>query len=290
MIFPRILCLAAAAAVLWSGRADAADRLTVTVSGHGPEVILVPGLASSRGVWDVTAAQLSPTHRVHVVQVAGFAGTPAGGNASGPVVAPVVEQLHAYIVAEHLKSPALIGHSLGGVVGIKLALEHPGDLGRLMIVDALPFFSVIVAGPQATVASVTPIAAGLRDKVVAMSQKDFAASEPQQMAGLVKSKGPEAQAAIAAAAASDHDVVARAMYDVMTTDLRPRVAELKLPVTMLYPWDAAMGAPQAVFDGLYTSAYAALPMGTVKRIDGSFHFIQVDQPAAFADAVAAFLK
>lgn len=291
MFIPRILCLIAAAAVFASGRADAApDRFTVTVTGHGPDVILVPGLASSAHVWDATVAQLSATHRVHVVQVAGFAGSPAGGNASGPVVAPVVEQLHAYIVAEKLKAPALIGHSMGGLIGIELALGHPGDLGRLMIVDSLPFFGVLVAGPQATVASVTPIATGFRDRLAAMTQADYAAGEPKQMASLVKSTGPAAQAAIAAASASDHDVVGRAIYDVMTTDLRPRVAELKLPVTMLYPWDASTGAPQAMFDGLYTGTYAALPMGTVKRIDGSYHFIQVDQPAAFADAVTAFLK
>ena len=33
------------------------DRIAVTVAGHGPDVILIPGLASSGHVWDATAAR-----------------------------------------------------------------------------------------------------------------------------------------------------------------------------------------------------------------------------------------
>lgn len=289
MIIHRILCLLAAAAVFASGRADAApERFTVTVSGHGPDVILIPGLASSAHVWDATVAQLAPSHRVHVVQVAGFAGAPAGPNAEGAIIAPVVEQLHAYIVANHLVAPAVIGHSLGGLIGTELALDHPHDVGRLMIVDSLPFLGATMG--KASVAEVEPGIRAMRDAIVAGTQAGYAAAEPRIMARLIKTSGPAADAAVAAAVASDHAVVARAMYEDMTTDLRPRIAELKLPVTMLYPWDAATGIPQAAFDALYTRAYAALPGGTVRRIDGSFHFIQIDQPGAFGDAVATFLR
>ena len=69
----------------------AAERMTVTVVGQGPDVILIPGLASSGAVWDATVKQLAATHRIHVVQVAGFAGAPVAGNAEGAVVGPLVE-------------------------------------------------------------------------------------------------------------------------------------------------------------------------------------------------------
>jgi len=68
--------------------AFASDRISVSVKGQGSDVILIPGLASSAHVWDATVAHLAATHRVHVVQVAGFAGSPAGSNASGPVLEP----------------------------------------------------------------------------------------------------------------------------------------------------------------------------------------------------------
>lgn len=265
------------------------DRISVTVSGQGPDVVLIPGLASSGHVWDGLVAVLAPHYRVHVVQVAGFAGAPAGSNASGPVVPPVIEALHEYIAAKHLKAPAVIGHSLGGLMAMKLAIDHPTDVGRLMIVDALPFYGMLM-GPDATVASVTPMAQAMRAKIAGGTQASYAASEPMVMKRLVKSDGPAAQAASAAAAASDKDVVAQAMLDDMSTDVRPDLVKITQPVTMLYPWDAATGAPQAAFDRLYTTAFAPLRQAKVHRIDGSFHFIMIDQPAAFETAVKDFLK
>ena len=148
----------------------------------------------------------------------------------------------------------------------------------------------MIAGPQATVATTEPRAAAMRDKIANGTQDAYAAGEPAVMHSLVKSNGPEAQAAIAAASASDRRVVAQAMYDDFTTDLRPELTRIGQPVTVLYPWDAATGAPQAAFDGLYTGAFAPLKQAKVQRIDGSFHFIMIDQPAAFQAAIAGFLK
>jgi pimeloyl-ACP methyl ester carboxylesterase len=268
--------------------ATAPARFTATVTGKGPDVILIPGLASSSHVWDATVAQLAKTHRVHAIQVAGFADAPAGPNATGPVLQPLVDGLHAYIAANHLKSPAIIGHSLGGLAGMMLAADHPADVGRLMIVDSLPWAGLMF-GPGATPEAMAPRITAMRDQIVAGTQEAYAAAEPAQMARLIKSTGPAAQAAIAAASASDHRVVGQAIADDFGTDMRPRLAAITAPVTMLYPWDASSGMPQAVFDTLYPTAFAALPHKTVKRIDGSYHFIMIDQPEAFAREVDAFL-
>jgi pimeloyl-ACP methyl ester carboxylesterase len=263
-------------------------RFSVTVVGKGPDVILIPGLASSGSVWDATVAQLKAKYRLHVVQVAGFAGTPARGNAAGTVITPLVGELHDYIGANKLKSPAVIGHSMGGLAALMLAADYSGDVGKVMIVDALPWYGMLF-GPQANVEGVKPQAAAMRDALIKGGQESYAASSPRSMARLVKSKTPAAQAAIAAGAASHYDVVARAFYEDMITDVRPRLANIKTPVTAIYAWDETMGLPQAVMDGLYASAYAALPTKVIKRIDGSYHFIMIDQPEAFAREVVAFL-
>ena len=280
--------VAAHAATPIAAPAPASDRIIVTVTGQGPDVILIPGLASSAHVWDATVAHISAHHRVHVVQVAGFAGTPAGSNASGPVFEPVVEAIHSYIAANHLQSAAVIGHSLGGTIALRLAIAHPGDAGKMMIVDSLPYIGMMF-GPQMTVPLVQPQATMIRDQTVNGTQEAYAAAEPGQMARLIKSHNAEAEAAIAAASASDHRVVGQALYDDLVTDLRPDISKIAVPVTMLYPWDQTSGAPQQVFDTLYTNAYAPLPHGKVERIDGSYHFIMIDQPAVFLTKVDAFL-
>lgn len=266
----------------------AAPRFTVTVTGQGPDVILIPGLASSSAVWDDTVKQLEGRYRLHVLQVAGFAGTPVGANGEGPVIQPTVDALDGYIKSAKLKSPAVIGHSMGGLMGLMLARQHPEDLGKLMVVDSLPFYAVVFS-PAATVETVRPQAAAMRDMSEKSTPEQWAAGQARTMTRMVKSP-IGLKSATEASIASNPSVTGRALYDDLTTDLRGEIASIKTPTVMLYPWDEATGAPQAAFDAVYTSAYAPMASAKVKRIDGSLHFIMLDQPAAFAAEVESFLK
>lgn len=263
------------------------DRITVTVRGHGPDVLLIPGLASSGAVWDATASHLENHFRLHIIQVAGFAGSPPQANAQGLVIQPTVDAIDAYIKTNKLQAPRVIGHSLGGLMGSMLAIQHPEDVGGLMVVDSLPFFGAIF-GLKDTAAA-TPQAVVMRDNTLAQTQDDYAKSETAFMHSLVKSPDGYKQA-IKWAVASDKSIVARAMYEDMTTDIRPQLSKIKTPVTMLYPWDSLSGFPQVATDQLYQDNYAALPNKKIVRIDDSFHFIMLDQPDKFAAQVDMFLK
>lgn len=287
--FALLFLLAFVALQVAAARADSfkPTRFSVTVEGQGPDVVMIPGLASSAGVWRREADKLKANHRLHIVQVYGFAGTPAGANVNDPILISIVDELASYMRANNLK-PAVIGHSMGGLLGLMLSDKHPESVGKLMIVDALPFFGMLF-GPQATAQSVTPQAAAARDKVLAGGQASYASAEPAIMRTLLKSQNEEAKAAVAAAQASDHKVVARAMYEVMTTDVRPQLPKIATPTTVLYAFDAAVGFPQAAVDGLYQAAYAGLPNKRLVRIDNSYHFIQIDQPEAFDREVQTFL-
>jgi pimeloyl-ACP methyl ester carboxylesterase len=282
------LCQTAAASPNPSPAAP--TRFSVVVegpaAGKAPDVILIPGLASSREVYAAEAKLLAPNYRLHLIQLAGFAGEPAGPNATGPILGPVVEQLHQYIVDNRLERPLVIGHSMGGLLALMLADAHPGDVGKLLLVDALPFYG-LVFNPNATVELLRPQAQAMHDGFIAMPAEQFAASQPSFSARLVAS--PEGQKAVTAGSiASDRTVFANAMQEDLGTDLRPRLAGIKTPATVLYPYLAAQGS-QSDVAALYTSSYAGMPNAQFTRIDGSLHFIMYDQPAAFHAAVASFL-
>jgi pimeloyl-ACP methyl ester carboxylesterase len=271
----------------------APTRFSVVVqgvdTGKGPDVILIPGLSSSRGIYAAEAKLLSANYRLHLIQIAGFAGEPAGPNATGPILVPVVEQLHQYIVTNKLQHPAIIGHSLGGLLALMLADTHPEDVGKLLIIDSLPFYALVFA-PEATVDVVAPQAAAMRDQMLAAPPDVFAAMVDRSTGVLVLN--PEARKLVAAnSIASDRTVMTNAMYEDLITDLRPRLAAIKTPATLLYPFDAsAVGPDSTKIDTVYTSAYSTMPNLKIHRIDDSRHFIMYDQPAAFDKAVQAFLK
>ena len=262
------------------------DRLSVEVVGAGPDVILVPGLASSREVWRATADRLKATHRVHLVQLAGFAGEPwAQGDEA--FVQPEVEELARYIRQAGLDRPAVIGHSMGGVSGLLLAQQQPGLVGRVMTVDSLPFYSAMF-GPTATAESARPFADQAAGMILGADEASFRTQ--QEATAKALSRTPSEQARIAAwSMATDRRAMASAMKDVMTTDTRPGLAAMTTPVTALYAADADGGPPPALADGMWGREYAALPGVTLIRVDGSRHFIMADQPERFAELVDAFL-
>ncbi|MGZ3298972.1 MAG: alpha/beta fold hydrolase, partial [Asticcacaulis sp.] len=223
---------------------DAAkERFSVTVTGSGPDVILIPGLASSAATWDGTVAHLKDHYRLHVLNLAGFAGEPAGANASGDVLAPTVEAIDAYIRANHLNKPVIIGHSLGGTMSLMLAKAHGDDIGKIVIVDALPYIGVLF-GPTATVDQIRPQAAAMKAQMEAMPADTFKVQQTMMTSRMATAAADQAMI-LDWSVKSDRHVVAEAFFEDLTTDLRPDISAIQTPAVLLYPVDQAVGEDPA---------------------------------------------
>jgi pimeloyl-ACP methyl ester carboxylesterase len=265
-------------------------RFTVVDAGTvgKPDVVLIPGLSSSRAVWDGEAKLLAPNYRLHLVQVNGFAGAPAGVNATGPILPGIVEELHGYIAAAGIH-PAVVGHSLGGLLAMMLADNYPGDVRKMVIVDTLPFYAVLFS-PEATVETTKPYAEIMRKQMMAVPADQYAGMQAAIAAQLVKD--PAAQKLVAAASgASDRTVVVEAMVEDMQTDLRADVAKIQTPTLVLYEYDPTMTRPDpAAYEAMVKAGYGPMPHVTLTRVEGSRHFIMYDQPAKFDAALEGFLR
>lgn len=280
-----VMAAAAFAAPVWA--ADI-DRFTVETRGKGPDVILIPGLSSSHEIWESTAEALEAHHQVHVVQVAGFAGAPTGANAEGKVAAGVAEGLAAYIQSKGLKKPAVIGHSMGGTIGMMLAARHPDLVGKLMVVDMFPKLAAAFFGPDASAETIAKNAAGFRAQIETAPQEQFVAQQTQTIGGMVLTESAR-PAIVAHSLASDRKVAGRSMEELLVTDLMPELPKITAPTTVLWAWNKASPAPAAMFGSWYQAAYAPLKGAKIVRIDDSAHFIMIDQPARFMTEVETFL-
>ena len=265
--------------------AAASTRFSVTVEGKGPDLILIPGLMSSRAVWDGAVASLAGKYRLHRVQLSGFAGEPARGNIEGHILPGVVEELDSYIRANRLRRPAIAGHSMGGLLAMMLAAKHPDSVGRVLVVDALPFYSLMF-GADATVASVEPRAAAFRDSIAAMPDEAWSGQQARTAAMLVRTEAARPRL-IADSLASDRAVAARAVYEVMTMDARPLLASIAAPLTVVFATNAY--APEATIGPLYRSAYAKAPSARLVEIGDSYHFVMTDQSDRFNALLSEFL-
>ena len=245
-------------------------RFSAAVTGSGPDVILIPGLTASSDVWQGTVAAV-PGYRYHLVQVAGFAGTPARGNARGNVVAPLAEEVARYIAARGLRRPAIVGHSMGGTVALMVAARHPERVGRVMVVDMLPQPAGIVGG---SASDMRGLADSLRDLSTTPGGRRLVESAIRLFGN------PESGA--------DPDVTARATHELALTDLTPELPRIAAPLTVLYA--SLDPSRRAADDSRYRAAYARKRGARLVRIDNSGHMIMYDQPSRFRTELKAFLR
>jgi pimeloyl-ACP methyl ester carboxylesterase len=250
------------------------------VTGSGPDLVLVPGLGSSPETWSGVKESLAKDYRLHLVHVAGFAGRPAKGDPS-QVLQNTEAEIIRHLDCQKVERAAYAGHSLGGFLGLMLAADHPERITRVVVVDSLPFFPLIF-NLGATVSSSTRIAEDTRIGVLAQDRDSFAEGQRRGVLSLVKN--PAWQGKVADwTIASDRASFAGGIHALMTTDMRPRLPEVKVPVRVIAA--ANPYAPRARIEPLYRTAYAGTPDVQLTVIDDSFHFIMFDQPEAFEKAL-----
>ena len=269
-------------------------RFHVRVDGPASpigDVILIPGLSSSPHVWDRLTEELKGRYRVHRIHVQGFAGAAPKDNAEGPVSAPVAEDIARYIREQGLEKPAVIGHSMGGTIGMMLAARHPDSVGKLMVVDMVPFMGAMFAAPgtNPTVESVAPIADQIYAAMSQGPEEQYRQQAAAAVTGMIKTESARS-GPLEDAERSDRQVSASAYRELLVTDLRPELSRITAPTRVLYVAFEFPGMTPEMTDGIYTGSFANMPGATLKRIDDSAHFIMLDQPAVFAAEVNAFLE
>ncbi|ANP46611.1 alpha/beta fold hydrolase [Candidatus Viadribacter manganicus] len=264
------------------------ERISVVTRGAGRDVILIPGLSSSRDIWNATADALDDSYRVHLVQLNGFAGAPVGANGDGEVAAPAADEIARYIGENRLDDPAVIGHSMGGTIGMMLAARHPDSVGKLMVVDMFPFMGAMFGGPGATAESVTPIADQIRG-AMRMAQQGVVSDQTRAtIATMVRTEAARPEI-MEHARQSNVSTIANAFHELIVTDLRPELANIRAPLTVLYVIPPQAPVTPEQYDGYMRASYASVPTARIVKIEDSYHFIMIDQFDRFMGEVNAFL-
>lgn len=263
-----------------AGHADAATaHYSVKVTGQGAPVFFIPGLGCSGEVWSETVKSLVPTHACHVFTLAGFAGQPP---VEGEFLATMEEALGNYLAAHASPKPTLVGHSLGGLLAVKLAARFPDLVAGVVVIDSLPFYAG--AQPGATPESARLFAAGLRTTLEKQPRDVFLAGIRQGLPMMVTGDGPQA-VVLGWMEASDQGTVARAMTDIIATDARADVGRVACPLLLV----EAGAAPGAVPTELYAQQYAGARALTRVRVSDAKHFVMLDQPERFLGELRKFI-
>jgi pimeloyl-ACP methyl ester carboxylesterase len=261
---------------------------TVRVVGKGQPMLLIPGLTCPGAVWDEAVAHYQRQYQCHIITLAGFGGAAPAATLPDPLLPAERDQLLAYIKTQKLNKPVVVGHSLGGFLGLALSVAQPEAIGPLVIVDSLPFLAA-VQNPAATVETAKPMAAGMRQQMKQGHQP--AAAQRQMVAGMVTDTARQSLLA-RWSTASDPATTAQAMYDLFTTDLRADLGRVQQPVLVLGAWAAykAYGSTKESTRAIYVQQYAKLPGVRIEMSEAGRHFLMYDDTTWFFAQTDAFLK
>lgn len=290
-----LLLLVATQGVLAHPPATAESVGTLLVQrhgGHGRAVILVPGLQGGPWVWQRVIEELQKDHVVYAVTLAGFDGVPPpadGGNLFDRADLSLKQLIKHY----KIDKPVLVGHSLGGTLALRFAGEHPDLIAGVVAVDGLPIFP-----------GMERVSAEQRKTMAAQMQQQMSAATPEQFQaqslGYMQKIGvidPQLAARYAPMnARSDIKASAQYMAEDLAFDGRAGLKNANLPILEISPYNAAdfstppMVMSEAQKTAYYQSLLANAPNAKVVSISPSRHFVMLDQPEKFQQALDGFLK
>ena len=104
----------------------------------GPPVVILHGLFGSSSNWRSIARRLAERHRVFALDLPNHGESPHVDTMS---YAAMAGDVVAFLDDHDIASATLIGHSMGGKTAMRLALDAPARVDRLVVVDIAPTVS-----------------------------------------------------------------------------------------------------------------------------------------------------
>jgi pimeloyl-ACP methyl ester carboxylesterase len=247
----------------------------VEIVGKGGPVLLFPGFTCTGDVWKETVAVLSKNYECHIFTFAGFGAVPA---IEKPWLPKIKEQVIDYVNRLKLKKPVIIGHSLGGTLGLWLAAEQTSMFKKLIIVDALPSSgALMIPGYNAdSIRYDTPYS----KQLLSMDSVKFKAMAQQSASFMCLKKEKQAQL-VDWVLEADRQTYVYGYIDMLKLDLRESIAKITIPVIIL----AATYPDKKAIERTYNTQYQKLPGKTIFYADNSAHFVMFDQPEWFLEKI-----
>ncbi|MGN9817824.1 bifunctional 3-oxoadipate enol-lactonase/4-carboxymuconolactone decarboxylase PcaDC [Streptomyces sp. SD11] len=106
-----------------------------------PPLLLGPSLGTSLALWDKVAPELSVTHRVVRWDLPGHGGSPASLIGPGATVGDLAALVLALADSLGIDRFSYAGVSLGGAVGLHLAVHHPERVEKLAVICSSAHFN-----------------------------------------------------------------------------------------------------------------------------------------------------
>lgn len=249
-------------------------RIVATLTAPGglhdgaTALVLGPSLGTTTAIWDRARPLLAPSHPLLGWDLPGHGASPA--TAEPFTVAELAEGVRRALDAAGVATYAYAGISLGGIVGLQLALDDPQRVTTLAMVCSLPKIGVTETWLQRA-ADVR--AMGTPFLVSGTASRWFAP-------GFLERESDISARVLHGLLDIDDESYALCVDALREIDLRDRVPELAMPFSLI----VGDNDPVIPLDEA-RSTVAAAPQGTLHVLADAAHLAAVERP----DEVARIL-
>jgi pimeloyl-[acyl-carrier protein] methyl ester esterase len=251
-------------------------RLHVDTVGHGPDLVLLHGWGMHGGIWGGMCEVLAQKFRLHVVDLAGY-------GASAHREPYTLAGLAAGVVEVMPERAHVCGWSLGGQVAMRMALDFPERIDKLILLGTTPCFRQREDWPY-----------GMDDATM----EEFARSLEQDYAGTLKRflslqarSGDDAREVIAALRAKlfergepSLEALRGGLTILHDLDLRQQVGAIEQPTLILHGERDTLTPPAA---GRWLAEH--VPQAELVMVGGSAHAPFLSHRCEAVNAIERFL-
>lgn len=244
------------------------------VYGRGRPVILLHGWIGSWGLWQETMGYLGRYYRTYALDFWGFG--ESGKKRATYDVQDFVSLVNQFMEQLGIASAPMVGHSMGGTVGLSLAIQHPGRTRKVVVVGSPIYGSSLalplkLAGHGWIATMLFHMMWGFRFGLRVASP--FICRDPRfpQMmdSDLTKTTVESFLMSIAS---------------LRRTDLRPSLGAITIPVMGMYGDRDNIVSPKQ-----WQPLLKGVPHARIVRWKKAQHFIMLDTPQDFMEQLKSFL-
>lgn len=253
------------------------------IGGSGPPLILVHGLGGAASNWTELAPALLERRRLLVPDLPGHGGSTALPGVSG--LEPFADRVGLVAEREGMFPAPVVGHSLGGMIVLRLALRRPADV-RAIVLAGSAGLSIGSVWLRQLLTAVTTIRPG---RLAARHRRWVRRSRllRRLVFGFVSVADPVGMTDEAIegflAAQLLHTDVDSAWQALRVDDPRQELGEVRCPVLVLWGSEDVQLPVDDAFE--YTRRLRA----RLRVIPGCGHLLIGERPDACADAIFSFL-
>jgi pimeloyl-ACP methyl ester carboxylesterase len=225
------------------------------VLGRGRPVIFVHGWVGSWRYWIASMQVASTSFRAYAMDLWGFGDT--AHNVLNYSIEQQVSLIDRFLMEMGIGKIALVGHGLGGLVGMSFATRFPQSVDRMMAVSCPLDYAAVNARLRT-------------------------ATSPGELTDWLSNRSPEATTALVDAAKADPQAITASMAGLQANNIYTGFRSTNIPCLLVYgDKDDAITTPD--------EEYSVSTMTHQIELEGSGHFPMLDETVKFNRLLIDFL-